>query len=118
MTKMKMIYIQLMLVKLGSIADDIDKNVSQLKEINPELSGKLELEPGDLINTEYNDIRTHDAIRNLRSIFKFHSFLGYTATPNANLLTNTFNFLSPSFSQILEPVVLHWVRIFLDNKRV
>ena len=86
-----------------SIADDIDKNVAQLKEINPELSGKLELEPGDLINTEYNDIRTHDAIRNLRSIFKFHSFLGYTATPNANLLTNTFNFLSPSFSQILEP---------------
>ena len=24
-------------------------------------------------------------------------------TPNANLLTNTLNFLSPSFSQILEP---------------
>ena len=59
--------------------------------------------PGDLINTEYQDIRTHDAIRNLRSIFNFHSFLGYTATPNANLLTNTFNFLSPNFSQILEP---------------
>ena len=58
---------------MGTIADDIDKNVAQLKEINPELSGKLELEPGDLIGTEYNDIRT-DAIRNLRSIFKFLFF--------------------------------------------
>lgn len=86
-----------------SIAEDVDKNVKELKEINPELSGNSELMQGDLINTEYQDIRTHDAIRNLRSIFNFHSFLGYTATPNANLLTNTFNFLSPNFSQILEP---------------
>ncbi len=86
-----------------SIAEDMDKSTNELKEINPEFSENSELKPGDLINTEYQDIKTHNAIKNLRSVFNFHSFLGYTATPNANLLTNTLNFLSPNFSQILEP---------------
>ena len=63
-------------------------------EINPDYKEDEELTLGDLINTEYEDIRTHRAIKNLRSVFNFHSFLGYTATPNANLLTNTLNFLS------------------------
>ena len=89
--------------KWESIAEDFNKSVKQLKEINPELPDDHELTEGDLINTEYRDIRTHDAIRKLRAVFNFHSFLGYTATPNANLLTNTLNFLSPSFSQILQP---------------
>ena len=86
-----------------TIADKFEKNVRELKEINPEISEDQELSQGDLINTEYKDIRTHSAIKDLRSVFNFHSFLGYTATPNANLLTNTFNFLSPDFSQILKP---------------
>ena len=86
-----------------SIADKFEKSVKELKEINPEISEDIELSPGDLINTEYKDIRTHAAIRDLRSVFNFHTFLGYTATPNANLLTNTLNFLSPNFSQILKP---------------
>ena len=89
-----------------SIAEDFNKSVKQLKEINPELPDDHELTEGDLINTEYKDIRTHDAIRKLRAVFTFHSFLGYTATPNANLLTNTLNFLSPSFSQILNRGVI------------
>ena len=35
--------------------------------------------------------------------FKYHSFLGYTATPNATLVINTFNNLSPSFGKIISP---------------
>ena len=86
-----------------TIAEKFEKSVRDLKEINPEIPEDQELNPGDLINTEHKDIRTHAAIRDLRTVFNFHSFLGYTATPNANLLTNTLNFLSPNFSQILEP---------------
>ena len=31
------------------------------------------------------------AITNLRKIFKFHSYIGYSATPNETLLISTFN---------------------------
>lgn len=86
-----------------TLAEKFEKSVRELREINPDYKEDEELTLGDLINTEYEDIRTHRAIKDLRSVFNFHSFLGYTATPNANLLTNTLNFLSPNFSQILEP---------------
>ena len=85
------------------IAEKFDVSVRLLKEANPDFTDDDELSPGDQICIEYRDIRTHEAIRNLRSLFNFHSFLGYTATPNANLLINTINHLSPSFSQILLP---------------
>ena len=78
---------------------------NELFEINPgiDLKNKLEDYVGEKINLTFIGTATHLAIRNLRRIFKFHSFLGYTATPNANLLINTFNNLSPSFGEIIKP---------------
>ena len=61
-----------------TIAEDFNKSVKQLKEINPELSEDHELIVGDLINTEYKDIRTHDAIRKLRSVFNLKFSLDQT----------------------------------------
>ena len=84
-------------------ADIEDPN--ELFEINPgiDLKNRLQDYVGEKINLTFIGTATHFAIRNLRKLFKFHSFLGYTATPNANLLINTFNNLSPSFGEIIKP---------------
>ena len=59
---------------------------NELFEINPgiDLKNKLEDYIGEKINLTFIGTATHFAIRNLRKLFQFHSFLGYTATPNAN----------------------------------
>lgn len=46
---------------------------------------------------------THKKIKVLRKILKNSSYVGYTATPYANLLINTWTNLSPKFAQILSP---------------
>ena len=67
------------------------------------LKNRFEDYIGEKINLKLLGTVTHFAITNLRKLFKFHSFLGYTATPNATLVINTFNNLSPSFGEIIEP---------------
>ena len=42
-------------------------------------------------------------INNLRSIFPHHTFLQYTATPQANLFINIMDRLSPNFIKLLTP---------------
>lgn len=42
-------------------------------------------------------------IDNLRSVFPHHSFLQYTATPQANLFINIMDRLSPNFIKLLQP---------------
>ena len=46
---------------------------------------------------------THKRIKLLRKYLPFSSYIGYTATPYANLLINTWTNLSPKFAQILSP---------------
>ena len=56
---------------------------------------------------ETSPTKTYAAIARLREAVAFkgvsHSFLQYTATPQANLLVDISDALSPSFVQILEP---------------
>ena len=89
---------------LESIAENANLTVDELCEINPE----LEIEPfenciGKKINLQLLGTATHIAITNLRKLFKFHSYIGYSATPNETLLISTFNNLRPSFRRVLEP---------------
>lgn len=42
-------------------------------------------------------------INNLRSVFNHHTFLQYTATPQANLFINILDRLSPNFIKLLTP---------------
>ena len=88
-----------------SICEMFDLDEDELYEINPgiDLNDRFEDYVGEKINMEMEDTATHVAITNLRKTFKFHSFLGYTATPNATLVINTFNNLSPSFGKIISP---------------
>ena len=46
---------------------------------------------------------THSRIKQLRKILPNSSYIGYTATPYANLLINTWSNLSPNFCQVLTP---------------
>ena len=46
---------------------------------------------------------TYSTIRALRNAIPNHTFLQYTATPQANLLINMIDALSPNFVQVLEP---------------
>ena len=46
---------------------------------------------------------THKKIKILRKILPNSSYVGYTATPYANLLINTWTNLSPKFAEVLTP---------------
>ena len=58
---------------------------------------------GNLILLVEHETITFSEIIKLRSIFLFHTYLGYTATPQALDLIDTANFLKPSFPHILPP---------------
>lgn len=58
------------------------------------------------LNTKVRDedeSATYSRIRLLRERFPCHTFLQYTATPQANLLINILDILSPDFAELLVP---------------
>jgi hypothetical protein len=52
---------------------------------------------------EEEDSTTFTAIRELRACLPHHSYLQYTATPQAPLLISLADLLSPDFAEVLEP---------------
>lgn len=58
----------------------------------------------DIENISEADVSTiYRRITTLRSIFNHHTFLQYTATPQANLFINILDRLSPNFIKLLTP---------------
>ncbi|MFA6597072.1 MAG: Z1 domain-containing protein [Ignavibacteriaceae bacterium] len=58
----------------------------------------------DIDDLTENDVSTvYRRITGLRSIFPHHTFLQYTATPQANLFINITDRLSPNFIKLLTP---------------
>lgn len=58
----------------------------------------------DIEDLTENDVSTiYRRINGLRNIFPHHTFLQYTATPQANLFINIMDRLSPNFIQLLTP---------------
>lgn len=58
----------------------------------------------DIEDLTENDVSTiYRRIVSLRSIFSHHTFLQYTATPQANLFINILDRLSPNFIKLLTP---------------
>ena len=56
------------------------------------------------LNTAVNqraESATHRELRNIRTALPHHTYLGYTATPQAPLLINIMDILSPKFVQVL-----------------
>jgi len=83
-----------------SIADAHSQTVEELQRIND-----MEDLPrvGQYILTEYISTTTHTTINELREVFPFHTYLGYTATPQANSLIPSINSLSPTFAHVISP---------------
>jgi hypothetical protein len=97
---------------LEKIAEINDLTLDELYEVNPGEENENRLDNlsshiGESININLIGTATHFRITELRKVFSFHSFIGYTATPNANLVVNTFNHLSPSFAEIIKPGSLY-----------
>ena len=46
---------------------------------------------------------TYRRLRELRELLPLHTFLQYTATPQAPILINLIDVLSPDFSRVLDP---------------
>jgi hypothetical protein len=58
----------------------------------------------DIEDLTENDVSTiYKRINELRNIFPHHTFLQYTATPQANLFINIMDRLSPNFIKLLTP---------------
>jgi len=83
---------------LESIADDFSTTIEDIKEIN-----NIETLPkvGSYILTEYIQTVTHRSINELKSLFRFNTYLGYTATPQAISLIPRVNELSPEFAHVI-----------------
>lgn len=62
-----------------------------------------DLPQGTKIRIDTPSSATHRRIKLLRRILPNSSYIGYTATPYANLLIHTWSNLSPNFAQILSP---------------
>ena len=92
------------------------KNARRLETL-AQLLGKLDLQgkPALVIddeadqaglNTAVNkksESSTHHKLRNIRKALPHHTYLGYTATPQAPLLINIMDILSAKFVQVLTP---------------
>ncbi len=60
-------------------------------------------EHGEIILLEEVRSTTNRCIESLREAIPFHSYIGYTATPYANLLQQAIENLNPEFGEILKP---------------
>jgi len=91
--------------------------IDMLKYLNSDLVSEIlkknndvditELETGINILIEKEESTTHRKIKRLRQSLDFHTFLGYTATPLANFLISTVNYLSPKSGTVLKPGSLY-----------
>ncbi len=87
--------------------------ISQVKEIfkQPSLNGKPVIiidDEGDeaSLNTQFRKGKqsaVYRSIMSLRSVFRSHSYIAYTATPEANLLLGGIDGLSPDFGALIYP---------------
>lgn len=90
-----------------------NKHINQIAEIfnNQFLADKSVLivdDEGDqaTLNTrayQRSISKTYESVLNLKSKLKSHCFLSVTATPQANILIETFDTLSPDFGELVYP---------------
>ena len=85
-----------------SIGDIYGINTETLKEIN-NVEGDSEPIVDSYILLQEIETATFAELNNLRSVFSFHTYLGYTATPQALTVIDLDNSLKPSFVHPLPP---------------
>ena len=85
-----------------SIAEIYNIPLDNLKEINNAEDGVEPIVDKEILLKEIETI-TFAEINDFRSVFKFHTYLGYTATPQALTVIDLDNALRPSFVHPLPP---------------
>ena len=95
-------------LKEGEDIDDfLHDNLVSIEELiylnQKKLDNSNDIKVGEVYQVSTNESATHKRIKHLRKFFKNSSYIGYTATPYANLLQDTWNNLSPNFAQVLNP---------------
>ena len=99
-------YDEIYKVKAGdtweSLSEEIGVSVDYLKEIN-KVTSNDEPEVDKLILTDEIESITFKDINNLRNTFDLHTYLGYTATPQALTVIDQTNKLKPDFVDTLQP---------------
>lgn len=73
-------------------------------QASPNNKSKANLNANQLADqVDISSSRIHGAVKSLRKALPRHTFLQYTATPQANLLAAKSDVLSPAFARILTP---------------
>ena len=85
-----------------SIAEVYGSSMDYLKDIN-NIENETLPSPGGYILLREIETATFSEINQLRSVFSFHTYLGYTATPQALTVIDQINNLKPSFVHPLPP---------------
>jgi LysM repeat protein len=85
-----------------TISETYGTSIEELKDIN-NIDNDLLPNPGNWILLQEIETRTFEEIIDLRSAFSFHTYLGYTATPQALTVIDLDNSLKPSFVHPLPP---------------
>ena len=84
------------------LSDEFGIGIDKLKQIN-NFTGNNEPKTGSWILIEEIETKTFSEIENLRNTFNLHTYLGYTATPQALTVIDQVNKLKPDFVHILPP---------------
>ena len=100
------------IVKNGDTLEGISEKKIVPEEMLRYLNGynqdeDVTLNEGDKILLEKSESTTHTRIKRLRQLLPRHTFIGYTATPMANMLISTVNNLSPKSATVLAPGSLY-----------
>ena len=77
--------------------------IQDLIRLNENINNIYDLNFGEIYRISDFESATHRRIKLIRRLLPFSSYIGYTATPFANLLIDTVTNLSPNFAQILSP---------------
>ena len=73
-------------------------------QATPNTKSKANLSAAQLrVQADESSSRIHSAVKSLRKSLPQHTYLQYTATPQANLLAAKTDILSPAFARILTP---------------
>ncbi len=88
---------------LEEFSDRIGISIDELIALNENIDENVDdLSKFKRLKIASNESSTHRRIKTLRRFFSVNSYLGYTATPYANLLISTWNSLSPDFHQLIK----------------
>lgn len=71
--------------------------------MNTKASSNARIAKSEGIQTELGMSTIYSRIRDLKAVLPHHTFIQYTATPQAPLFINIFDNLSPNFIQLLTP---------------